>query len=86
MADLVRRYHTREVTRKGYGGAETKAYRYVPVNEALSPDLQAVYPYHLMERVIARAEVIAVAHTVTEMRPIKHAFQAGIKAEQGVEF
>jgi len=34
----------------------------------------------------ASAEVIAVADTVTEMQLLKHAFQQGIKAEQGVEF
>ncbi len=34
----------------------------------------------------AAAEVIEVAHTVTEMKPIKHAFTQGIKAEQGIEF
>ena len=34
----------------------------------------------------AAPEVIEAAHTVTEMKPIKHAFQVGIKAEQGVEF
>ncbi len=34
----------------------------------------------------AAPEVIEAADTVTEMRPIKHAFKAGIKAEQGVEF
>lgn len=34
----------------------------------------------------AAPEVIAAAHTVTEMTRIKHAFQDGIKAEQGVEF
>lgn len=34
----------------------------------------------------AAPEVIAVAHTVTEMLPIKHAFKQGIKAEQGIEF
>ncbi|MGZ4958058.1 MAG: cob(I)yrinic acid a,c-diamide adenosyltransferase [Methylomonas sp.] len=34
----------------------------------------------------AAPEVIAAAHTVTEMQKIKHAFQQGIKAEQGVEF
>ena len=34
----------------------------------------------------APPEVIAVADTVTEMKPIKHAFSKGIKAEQGVEF
>jgi cob(I)alamin adenosyltransferase len=30
--------------------------------------------------------LIDVADTVTEMRRIKHAFERGIKAEQGVEF
>ncbi len=34
----------------------------------------------------AAAEVIEVADTVTEMRPIKHAFEQGLKAEQGIEF
>lgn len=34
----------------------------------------------------AASEVIEVAHTVTEMQPIKHAFKQGIKAEQGIEF
>lgn len=34
----------------------------------------------------APEEVIAIADTVTEMRPIKHAFDAGIIAQQGVEF
>ncbi len=34
----------------------------------------------------ASAEVIEVADTVTEMKMIKHAFENGIKAQQGVEF
>lgn len=34
----------------------------------------------------AADEVIELADTVTEMTLIKHAFQKGIKAEQGVEF
>jgi cob(I)alamin adenosyltransferase len=34
----------------------------------------------------AAPEVIAVAHTVTEMHPIKHAYNQGLKAEQGIEF
>ncbi len=34
----------------------------------------------------AAPEVIEVANTVTEMRPIKHAYDEGIEAEQGVEF
>lgn len=34
----------------------------------------------------AAAEVIEIADTVTQMQPIKHAYQKGIKAEQGIEF
>jgi cob(I)alamin adenosyltransferase len=34
----------------------------------------------------AAPEVMAVAHTVTEMRKIKHAFDQGIPAAQGIEF
>ena len=34
----------------------------------------------------AKAELIAVADTVTEMQPIKHAFDAGIRAQRGIEF
>lgn len=31
-------------------------------------------------------ELIEIADTVTEMRPIKHAFDAGIQAQSGIEF
>jgi len=34
----------------------------------------------------AAPEVIEVAHTVTEMHKLKHAFDAGIVAAQGIEF
>ena len=67
MADLIARYFNRQVTREAYAGSETKPYRYIPVGEALSPDMQAVYPYHMMENVIQQAQVFAVAHCPCRM-------------------
>lgn len=31
-------------------------------------------------------ELLEMADTVTEMRPVKHAFDAGIKAQQGIDW
>ena len=61
MARLVAKYFNRKVTSEAYG-AETKPYRYIPIGRSLEPEKQAVYPQHLMERVIQEAERIAVAH------------------------
>jgi len=62
-------------------------YRYLPLEEVLA-DLQQ---RPLMQHVIATGrgapdELIALADTVTEMREVKHAFKAGIKAQAGIEF
>ncbi|HTY24394.1 MAG TPA: 4Fe-4S binding protein [Desulfomonilaceae bacterium] len=61
MAQMVAKYFNRQVTAEAYG-SETKPYRYIPVGKSLKPELQAVYPYHMMESVIEKAQVIAVAH------------------------
>ncbi len=34
----------------------------------------------------AKDELIAIADTVTDMTMVKHAFEAGIKAQRGIEF
>ncbi len=61
MAGLIGKYFNRHVTTEAYG-TPTKPYRYIPVAESLEPDLQAVYPLHLMESVIESSDFFAVAH------------------------
>lgn len=69
MANLVAKYFNRQVTQEGMtGGPETKAYRYIPVRKAIDHNIQAVYPYHTMERVIEQAKVFAVAHCPCRMQ------------------
>jgi cob(I)alamin adenosyltransferase len=59
---------------------------YLDLDQVLS-DIQARPP---MQHVIvtgraAKPEMIELADTVTEMGMLKHAFQAGIRAQKGVE-
>jgi NAD-dependent dihydropyrimidine dehydrogenase PreA subunit len=61
MARMVGKYFNRKVTAEAYG-SDTKPFRYIPVGKSLKPDLQAVYPEHFMQQVIAKARRIAVAH------------------------
>lgn len=61
-------------------------YNYIPLDEVI--DALANKP--AMQHVIltgraAKPELIEIADTVTEMKEIKHAFKAGIRAQQGVE-
>jgi cob(I)alamin adenosyltransferase len=62
-------------------------YHYLDVNQIIA-DLQA---RPAMQHVVvtgrgALPELIAIADTVTEMQPVKHAFAAGIAAQRGVEW
>ncbi len=61
MAMLVAKYFNRQVTREAYG-SDTKPYRYIPVARSIENDQQAVYPSHMMKKVIEEAELFALAH------------------------
>lgn len=61
-------------------------YKYIPIDEVI----HALANKPFMQHVIltgrgARPELIEIADTVTEMKEVKHAFKAGIRAQQGVE-
>lgn len=62
-------------------------YDYLPVEEIVA--VLADRPRELSILVTGRGakpELIALADTVTEMRPIKHAYEAGVAARRGIEF
>lgn len=61
-------------------------YRYVPLGEVIAalqtrPPLQHV----VITGRAAPPELIAIADTVTEMHVVKHAYQAGVRAQKGIE-
>jgi len=62
-------------------------YRYLDVERVVADLVARPADQHVV--VTGRAappELVAVADTVTEMGPVKHAFSAGVKAMPGVEF
>lgn len=63
------------------------SYDYLPIEEVV--EALANKPEALSIAVTgrnAKPELIEVADTVTEMRMVKHAFEAGIRARRGIEF
>ena len=91
MASLVAKYFNRKVTREAYG-SNTKAFRYIPVGKAITPEIQAVYPYHTMESVIRRATVFAVCHCSCRMiarlrgRGCEHPTEVCMKFDEIAEY
>jgi len=63
------------------------SYDYLPVREVVETlrDKPAALSVVVTGRE-AHPELVALADTVTEMRAVKHAFEAGIKARRGIEF
>ncbi|MGI8897111.1 MAG: cob(I)yrinic acid a,c-diamide adenosyltransferase, partial [Pyrinomonadaceae bacterium] len=66
------------------------SYNLLPIEEVLS-ELRAVRAAQPALHLVvtgrdAPSELIQAADLVTEMRDIKHPFNAGIRAQQGIEF
>lgn len=63
------------------------AYDYLPLEEVLSALRQR--PAHQSVIITGRGchrEITEMADTVSELRPVKHAFDAGIKAQIGIDY
>jgi cob(I)alamin adenosyltransferase len=61
-------------------------YAYLPLEEVLCDlNTRPSMPHVIIAGRGARAELMEAADTVTEMRARKHAFEAGVKAQRGIE-
>ena len=91
MAQMVGKYFNRAVTAEAYG-CNTKPFRYIPVGKSLKQDLQAVYPFHMMEKVIEKTQIIAVAHCPCRIsyrlagRGCEHPTEVCMKFDELAEF
>lgn len=63
------------------------SYDYLPLNDVMTALQQR--PAHQSVIITGRGchrDLLELADTVTEMRPVKHAFDAGIQAQQGIDW
>ncbi|MGM3225757.1 cob(I)yrinic acid a,c-diamide adenosyltransferase [Dickeya zeae] len=63
------------------------SYDYLPLNDVMTALQQR--PAHQSVIITGRGchrDLLEMADTVTEMRPVKHAFDAGIQAQQGIDW
>ncbi|MFQ6014138.1 MAG: 4Fe-4S dicluster-binding protein [Anaerolineae bacterium] len=67
MAQRMVRYFRSPEIKQTYGATPTKAFRYIPIKQAIRGPFEAVYTYEMMEAVIGRARTIAVAHCPCRM-------------------
>lgn len=68
MVDLQRDPELVKAANAFYTTVDTKAFRYIPVTEAIDPQWQNVYPSETIEEVIRKASKIALAHCPCRVR------------------
>jgi NAD-dependent dihydropyrimidine dehydrogenase PreA subunit/predicted DNA-binding transcriptional regulator len=62
MAEAIVKYSKRDQLYEAYGKTETKPLRYIPASGSIDPAKHAVFPFEMMEEVIQKTRVIALAH------------------------
>ena len=62
MAEVVAKYCGKQTTVEVYGNTKTKAFRYLPATVSIEPEQHAVFPFEMVEEVLQKVKVIALAH------------------------
>ncbi|MGQ4875181.1 MAG: indolepyruvate ferredoxin oxidoreductase subunit alpha [Promethearchaeia archaeon] len=66
MAINVIKYFNHDITKEIYC-IEPIPFRYLPVEETIEPQIQAIYPFFVMKEIINNAKKIAVSHCICRM-------------------
>ncbi len=92
-AEMVVRYSRIPDLEQAFGSTPSKAYRYLPAAAAFDPDSHAVFPFEMMEDVVARAARIAVVHCpcratleLIGKRQCRHPLESCIKFDDLAEY
>jgi len=67
MADLLDTYYQGKTLMQSIE-TQTKRFQFIPLNKTIEPQMQAVYPFVMLEKVVEKARSIAVAHCPCRMR------------------
>lgn len=92
MAELIVKYSKRNELYEVYGKPKTKPLRYIPSIPSLDPAEHAVFPFEMIEEVVKKAQIIAVAHCPCRVtsrligKGCKHELENCIKYDELAEY
>ncbi len=92
MTRLILKYFNRQVTREAFGAKKIKPYRYIPIQQSLDPEIQAVLPHDRMDTVLNNAERFALAHCPCRVeaglmgRACNHPLEVCLKFDQMADY
>ena len=92
MVDLLVTYNRGKALEQKYATGLTRPYQFIPVNKAIDTEIQGVYTCTMLDEVIERARVIAVAHcpcrvqTQLQGKSCDHLLEVCLKFDELAEF
>ncbi len=92
MTRLILKYFSRQVTREAFGAKKLKPYRYIPIQQSLNPEIQAVLPHDRMDTVLNNAQRFALAHCPCRVeaglmgRACNHPLEVCLKFDQMADY
>ena len=92
MTRLILKYFNRQVTQEAFGAKKVKPYRYIPIQQSLDPEIQAVLPHDRMDTILNQAQRFALAHCPCRVeaglmgRACEHPLEVCLKFDQMADY